>query len=430
MTATSDSSRARLARALISVTAVAALAGCSGELNPLSRLARLNGSARPTAVVPINLPVAVQTQLQDFDAFVKLLRDRHVNPKVLDGQDDAISDLRAQVAKGMTDERFAATLRQLIANLKNSGVDLQAASDPQPEVASGGLGLQFAPPEPGAERVLALVIQPNSAADRAGLRAHDAIVRINGQPVGLATQAELRSKLRGAVGSQVTVSVVSPGQPARDVVITRAPLPPSAPSSARRLPETHYAYIRLTPSDAADARDIVATALRGFAAQPADGLILDLRSMQSPAFPAYEVIELFSHGPAGAIVQRTGRQKLDVTGKNIAGSQALPLVVLVGDQTRGPAETLAGMLQDLGRAKLVGARTPGRTEVMTSANLPSGRIAVSFPTAEVRGQRDTSWHVTGPTPGVRPNTLLDLRFEDYTDDADPMLDAAVTALGR
>ncbi len=417
-------------RALTGLVLGLALTACAGDLNPINRLNRLSAGNAPVAAVPLNLPVDTQAQLTDFDALTRVIRERYLDPRALEGRDKAIADARARVAGGMSPARFADMLRQTLAALNDPGLELVTATELQAEVAPGGLGLVFAPPAPGAERVLALAVLPGSAADRAGIRAHDTIVRIDQQPVGLATQAELRQRLRGAIGSKVSLSVVSPGQAPREIVVTRAALLAAPAAQARRLPGTNIGYIPLNSGDAADARELIATALRGFASQPIEGLIIDLRAMQSPSFRAYEALELFAHGTAGAIMARDSKQKIEITGKNVAGSQELPLAILVGDQTRGPAESFAGMLQDLGRARLIGARTPGRTEVLASVELPSGTLGLTLPIAEVRGVRDTSWHARGPSPGVRPNAVVDKRFEDYTDDNDEMLAAAIKALGR
>ena len=418
-------------RLAIGLLAALALSACAGELNPINRLNRASAGAAPTApTVPLDLPVITQTQLADFDAALRLIADRYVDPKALEGRTNALREARAAVIRGMTDEAFAASLRQVLGELNDPGIELITAADLQSDVAPGGLGIFIGPPERGAERALALSVAPGSAAELAGLRAHDAITQIDGQPVGLASTSELRRRLRGAIGSKVTVTVVSPGKAARDVSITRGALASSPPAQARTLPGTNLAYLALAPADAGNAAEILASTLRGSGSQPAEGLILDLRSMQSPAFNTYEVAELFAHGGIGAVVERDGRQKIEITGKNVGGSQEIPLVILVGDQTRGPAESLAGLLQDLGRARIVGARTPGRTEVLANVRLPSGTMAIAFPSGDVRGIRDSVWHARGPTPGIRPTVLIDKRFEDYTEDNDEMLAAAIRAFGR
>ncbi|MEO6062984.1 MAG: PDZ domain-containing protein [Thermoflexales bacterium] len=418
-------------RLAIGLLAALALSACSGDLNPINRMNRASAGGAPTApAVPLDLPVSTQNQLADFDAALRLISDRYIDPRALEGRTSALRETRAAVISGMTDEAFAASLRQVLSGLNDSGIELITAADLQTEVAPGGLGIFIGPPERGAERALALSVGPGSAAERAGLRAHDAIVRIDGQPVGLASTAELRRRLRGPIGSKVTLAVISPGKAVREVSITRAALSASPAAQAWALPGTNLAYLALSPADAGSAAEILAATLRGSGRQPPEGLILDLRTMQSPAFNTYEVAELFAHGSIGAIVERGGRQKIEITGKNVGGSQEMPLVILVGDQTRGPAESLAGLLQDLGRAKVVGARTPGRTEVLANVALPSGTMALTFPSGDVRGIHDNGWHAGGAAPGIRPTILIDKRFEDYTDDNDEMLTAAIKAFGR
>ncbi|MBP7601109.1 MAG: PDZ domain-containing protein, partial [Thermoflexales bacterium] len=221
-------------RLALSLLAALALSACSGDLNPINRLNRASAGAAPTApAVPLDLPVVTQNQLADFDAALRLISERYIDPRALEGRTNALRETRAAVVRGMTDEAFAASLRQVLGGLNDPGIELITAADLQTEIAPGGLGVFIGPPERGAERALALSVGPGSAAELAGLRAHDAITRIDGQPVGLASTAELRRRLRGAIGSKVTLSVVSPGKAAREVSVTRAALTASPAAQAR-----------------------------------------------------------------------------------------------------------------------------------------------------------------------------------------------------
>ena len=148
-------------RLAIGLLAALALSACAGELNPINRLNRASAGAAPTApTVPLDLPVITQTQLADFDAALRLIADRYVDPKALEGRTNALREARAAVIRGMTDEAFAASLRQVLGGLNDPGIELITAADLQSDVAPGGLGISIGPPERGAERALALSVAP------------------------------------------------------------------------------------------------------------------------------------------------------------------------------------------------------------------------------------------------------------------------------
>ncbi len=74
-----------------------------------------------------------------------------------------------------------------------------------------------------AEGGLVKVISPmdDSPASRAGVQAGDVISAINGQNASGLTVSQVSEKLRGAMGTSVTVTFLRDGEEPRDVVLTR-----------------------------------------------------------------------------------------------------------------------------------------------------------------------------------------------------------------
>ncbi|MCZ7551430.1 MAG: S41 family peptidase [Anaerolineales bacterium] len=98
---------------------------------------------------------------------------------------------------------------------------------------------------------------------------------------------------------------------------------------------------------------------------PLDGLILDNRHNgggQSEIM--LNTLANFVNGDVGYFVQHGTEDKIQVQGVDLAGSQSLSLVVLVGDGTVSFGEVFAGILQDLSRATIIGSQTNGNTELM------------------------------------------------------------------
>ena len=90
--------------------------------------------------------------------------------------------------------------------------------------ASSPLGSVGAALGQGADgRLFVREIPPGQAADKAGLQLDDEILAIDGKPVQALTQDEVRTALRGDVGTTMTLSVQRYGQK-REVKVLRTPL--------------------------------------------------------------------------------------------------------------------------------------------------------------------------------------------------------------
>lgn len=102
------------------------------------------------------------------------------------------------------------------------------------------------------------------------------------------------------------------------------------------------------------------------------------------------------------------------------------MVVLVSDQTVGQAEAFAGILQDLGRAQIVGQRTKGDMAQVTTMTLPNSRIQLLIPTGEFVGVKNNNWR--GADKGVKPNIESDKAWEDFTAENDAHVQQAIDVL--
>jgi carboxyl-terminal processing protease len=393
--------------------------------------------ARPTPAISIDLPLQTQGHLRDFDSLVNALRDQYIAPNALGADWQAnVTAARDRVTNGLDNSAFFDTLDQLLAVLKDDDLTLirpaaQLTVADQVTTTFSGIGILAGPPAPGQDRLLVLGVYPGSPAEAAGIRPHDAIVRVAGQPVDYAGRAQIQSRLRGPSGTQVTITVRSPGKDERALTLTRQPISAGGGLVAKRLPRTNVAYIDPANGSVDSLRLDVAQALRDLSANaPPDALVLDLRTMQNSQFPVEDMLTLFAFGPVGTLYAHSqGKEqkaKVEITGKDIAGSQQLPLVVLVSDQTRGPAESFAGILLDMGRARIVGHATPGRVALVAPLQLLNTGAVVLIPSGEYRGVKDTSWYGKGITPDV-PS---DQRWEDFTDEDDPQITLALQALSR
>lgn len=398
--------------------------------NPRGMLESRQRVSVPT--VPVDLPSEVQAVLRDYDFAVNSLRALYLKPDVVGAKwQQTADDERKKIIQSESPDQYVPSLRAVIEALQDPDVGVALQASAATTQTFGGIGVMVDLPEPGKDRLLVLLVYPNSPAERGGIRAHDAIVSVDGQPVVGAEGAAVVARLRGEPGTKVTLMVRTPGQPEREVIVTRRVIeasPDNTPLVSRLIDGTNIAYIAPNPSDTEFMRDEVAAALRELSAdQPLDGLVLDLRLMRVNDFPLESMLSLFVTGDQiGSTQSRSTKGKIMISGKGVAGSQDMRLAVLVSDLTVGQAEVFAGMLQDLGRAKLVGNTTRGRTAVVTRLTLPVSKLELIVPSGEYVGIKGESWY----GKGIAPVVPIEQRWEEYGEDDDIALNRAVEELKR
>jgi carboxyl-terminal processing protease len=234
-----------------------------------------------------------------------------------------------------------------------------------------GVGIDVAA-EDGAVRILRSL--DGSPAQRAGLKAGDAIVRIDDHDIG-ADLAGAIAHMRGPSGSRVRFAIRRDG--AAELLefdLRRAEV--EVHSVTQQTLEPGFGYVRIatfTETTAGELRHAIIRLKRdnnGIL----NGLILDLRNNPGGVLEAgVAIAEDFLDG--GVIVTADGRTpesrfRMDaVSGDLLHGA---PLVLLVNGGSASASEIVAGALKDHGRALLVGHRTYGKGSVQTVMPLSHG----------------------------------------------------------
>lgn len=266
------------------------------------------------------------------------------------------------------------------------------------------------------------VLRPidDSPAWRAGIRAGDAILRIDDAPVRADVSAAI-DQMRGPAGSLVRLTLRRAGsRELVEVALERARV--EVHSVSGMLLDERHGYLRIanfsetTPADFdGHVRELrkVAPGLRG--------VVIDLRDnpggvLESAVAVADSLLE------SGNIVSATGRTsearfRMDARpGQALAGVE---LVVLVNHGSASAAEILAGALKDNGRARLAGARTYGKGSVQSVIPLSDGR-ALKITTSRYATPSGLLIQERGIEPDL-PLAASEPRFDE------PHLDAAVKA---
>lgn len=217
------------------------------------------------------------------------------------------------------------------------------------------------------------VISPieGMSAYRRGIRSGDQIRKINGKTLQGKTLLQLAAKLRGVQGTEVVLTVQSPGiMNSRDVSLLRNVLPEGSVYS--KIFPSGVLYIRLylfNSKTTKAVRRIVNSALK----KDISGMILDLRDNPGgPLAQAVHLADIFLN--KGAIVSVQGRGNMNRVFKAHSGSRGseLPMVVVVNGGTASSAEIVSAALQEQKRAIVVGTKTFGKGTVQNIFRLKNG----------------------------------------------------------
>jgi len=273
------------------------------------------------------------------------------------------------------------------------------------------------------EYVTIISPMPDSPAEKAGLKAGDAVIAVDGQDMTGVDGNVVVSHILGPAGTTVVLTIQREGEPAQfDVSVVRAAI--TVPSVESEILDDNIAYIQLF-TFGADSSTELHSALEDILAQNPAGLILDLRNNGGGFLnTAVEISsEFMSEGVA--LYEQYGdgtRDSYNLQGGGLAID--IPMVVLVNGGTASASEILAGAIQDYGRAQLVGETTFGKGSVQISRNLSSNQGALRITIAHWLTPNERQ--IDGI--GLEPDVVVPLTDEDIQAQRDPQLDRAVELL--
>lgn len=266
-----------------------------------------------------------------------------------------------------------------------------------------------------------VVIAPiaGAPAHREGILPGDVILQIDGETTEGMGLVEAVLKVRGELGTQVTLTVQHPGsEQLEDIVITReeitvaSVLPKMLPGNVAHV-EIHY-FSNRTGSD-------LISALETLIAGGAQGIILDFRN--NPGGPVTAAVTVASQflkeGVVVYIVDADGEEEVwEVEEGGVATE--LPLAVLVNGGSASASELVAGALQDHDRGPIIGTPTLGKGAVNHFRKLSDGS-AIYITSGrwftpnrqEIEGQ------------GITPDWSVEFLDEHVESGADPQLQRAI-----
>ena len=265
-----------------------------------------------------------------------------------------------------------------------------------------------------------VIVQPleGSPAEAAGIESGDFVVSVDGERVEGKLLDEIVAIVRGPAGTDVTLGIERDGESLEFTVI-RAAI--TVPNVEFNVLESGVGYLRLF-TFASNADEAIHEAIRELLAGGVTDIIFDLRSNPGGSLDAaVNIASEFLADGLVVVTQAPGdRLEYAVQDDGLATSVDIGLAVLVDRASASASEVVAGVLQETGRATIIGGVTFGKNTVQQQFNLDNGG-AIKLTIAR--------WLTPGGTDlgeGVRPDIAIDF---DPNAESDPWIDAAEKALG-
>lgn len=269
----------------------------------------------------------------------------------------------------LTEHALAGMLRGLDEHSSYLASESMDRLDRQADQHYVGIGVEI---EPQAGGITVIGVFPGSGAEEVGVKVGDRIVEVDGENTEADSPAEIVLKLRGASGSYTEV-VVARGEPEQRLALAIERRSVNFPS-IRDIEELEpgILYCRLTHFGGLTHGEFVdlIEAIKAGRYGDVDGFILDLRRNPGGGIvAALDTLDLFV--PRGEVLLATkGREgssngRIWLSEREEVFPAAVAVVVLVDRYSASAAEILAGGLQEIGRAVVVGETTVGKGSVQS-----------------------------------------------------------------
>lgn len=266
---------------------------------------------------------------------------------------------------------------------------------------------------------------PGSPAERAGLVAGDKILAIDQTASDSLTLDEAVQKIRGTKGTKVVLRIQKANATdAQDITIVRESI--TVQSVKTTYLDNHLADIEVSyfgPNTTQDFR----TAVNDAVLKGSKGIILDLRNDPGGYLDAAIGVasEFVKKGTPIVAEQAGDGTKTTLRSEDGEALVGVPTVVLVDQGSASASEIVAGALQDLHAATIVGVTTFGKGSVQQLEDLPGGAtLKVTVAKWLTPNGRSIQEH------GITPDVVVERTADDYDHNRDPQLDKAKELLNN
>ncbi len=211
-------------------------------------------------------------------------------------------------------------------------------------------------------KIIIVSPHPGLPAEKAGIRAADEVIAVDGTPVSEMTYTEVILNVRGPVGTEVVLTILHQGETEPvEIAVVRAEF--DIPSVTWEMKTETIAYVRINSFTQRTSEEL-SDALAEIRRADAESIILDMQN--NPGGTVASVVESasqFYRDGVVLIVEEADGTRTEIP--TVSGFRVtdLPLLVLVNEYSASGSEVMAGFLQYYGRAVVAGNTTFGKGSV-------------------------------------------------------------------
>ena len=276
----------------------------------------------------------------------------------------------------------------------------------------GGIGAEI-----GLRSNKPTIIKPleNSPAQKAGIKAGEAIVKVNDEASSDWSVEKVVSKIRGEVGTSVKLTLLSDGQTREVSVVRQNIVSPAVESEIDG--EIGILKVNRFGDDTVSLSRKYASE---FVEKGVKKVILDLRNNPGGTVGAAQGLLGIWLDNQIAMTERRGSEivkTLRTTGTPILSN--MKTVVLINGNSASASEITAGALREYGKATLVGQKSYGKGSVQIVLGLPGGS---QMKVTEARWYTPKGKNID--KTGIEPDVKVDLSSDDVNNNVDPQMDKA------
>ena len=276
----------------------------------------------------------------------------------------------------------------------------------------GGIGAEI-----GLRNNKPTIIKPleNSPAQKAGIKAGEAIVKVNDEASSDWSVEKVVSKIRGEVGTSVKLTLLSGGQTREVSVVRQNIVSPAVESEIDG--EIGILKVNRFGDDTVSLSRKYASE---FVEKGVKKVILDLRNNPGGTVGAAQGLLGIWLDNQIAMTERRGSEivkTLRTTGTPILSN--MKTVVLINGNSASASEITAGALREYGKATLVGQKSYGKGSVQIVLGLPGGS---QMKVTEARWYTPKGKNID--KTGIEPDVKVDLSSDDVNNNVDPQMDKA------
>lgn len=276
----------------------------------------------------------------------------------------------------------------------------------------GGIGAEI-----GLRNNKPTIIKPlnDSPAQKAGIKAGEIIMKVNGEEAANWSVDKVVDKIRGEIGTSVKLTLQN-GQQVREVSVVRQNI--TAPAVESRINgKTGILTVSRFNDDTVSA---ARKATREFIDRGVTKVIVDLRNNPGGTVDSAQGLLGLWLNDQVVLTERRGSETvktLNSTGSPIL--ENMQTVVLINENSASASEITAGALRDYGKAKLVGKKSYGKGSVQVVLDLSSGS---QLKVTEARWYTPKGKNID--KEGIKPDVEVELTADDVKNDKDPQLEKA------